>query len=56
MLVFTGPPLAADLDVVGPVRARVHVRTELPHADVFVRLCDVDPKGVFQLPAPGWSP
>ncbi|MGY1795169.1 CocE/NonD family hydrolase [Geodermatophilus sp. SYSU D00525] len=46
VLVFTGPPLAADLDVVGPVRARVHVRTELPHADVFVRVCDVDPAGV----------
>jgi len=28
------------------VRARIHVRTELPHADLFVRLCDVDPKGV----------
>ncbi|HEY6747958.1 MAG TPA: CocE/NonD family hydrolase [Mycobacteriales bacterium] len=46
VLVFTGPPLAADLDVVGPVRARVHVRPELEHADVFVRLCDVDPGGV----------
>ena len=46
MLVFTGPPLPADLDVVGPVRARVYVRTELQHADVFVRLCDVDPAGV----------
>jgi uncharacterized protein len=46
VLVFTGPPLAADLDVVGPVRARVHVRTEVPHADVFVRVCDVDPSGV----------
>ncbi|WNV73610.1 CocE/NonD family hydrolase [Geodermatophilus sp. DSM 44513] len=46
VLVFTGPPLPADLDVVGPVRAVVHVRTELPHADVFVRLCDVDARGV----------
>jgi len=32
--------------VVGPVRARVHVRPELAHADLFVRLCDVDPDGV----------
>jgi putative CocE/NonD family hydrolase len=32
--------------VVGPVRARIHVRPELEHADVFVRLCDVDPDGV----------
>jgi putative CocE/NonD family hydrolase len=46
VLVFTGPPLPADLDVVGPVRARVHVRTDVPHADVFVRVCDVDPHGV----------
>jgi hypothetical protein len=28
------------------VRARVHVRPSLEHADVFVRLCDVDPGGV----------
>jgi putative CocE/NonD family hydrolase len=28
------------------VSARIHVRTELEHADVFVRLCDVDPAGV----------
>ncbi len=46
VLVFTGPPLPADLDLVGPVRARVHVRTEREHADVYVRLCDVDPLGV----------
>lgn len=46
VLVFTGPPLTADLDIVGPVHATVHVRTELPHADVFVRLCDVDANGV----------
>jgi uncharacterized protein len=46
VLVFTGPPLTADTDIVGPVRARVYVRTELEHADVFVRLCDVDEGGV----------
>jgi putative CocE/NonD family hydrolase len=46
VLVFTGLPLAGDLDLVGPVRARVYVRTELEHADVFVRLCDVDEGGV----------
>lgn len=46
VLVFTGPVLSADLDVVGPVTATVHVRTELPYADVFVRLCDVDTGGV----------
>jgi uncharacterized protein len=46
VLVFTGPPLPSDLDLVGPVRARIHVRPELAYADVTVRLCDVDPGGV----------
>jgi uncharacterized protein len=46
VLVFTGAPLERPVDVVGPVSAVVHVRTELPHADVFVRVCDVDEKGV----------
>lgn len=46
VLVFTGPVLPRDLDVAGPVRAVVHVRTSLEHADLFVRLCDVAPDGV----------
>ncbi|SFW90759.1 CocE/NonD family hydrolase [Amycolatopsis australiensis] len=46
VLVFTGEPLPSDLDVIGDVTATVHVRTELPHADVYVRLCDVDTSGV----------
>lgn len=46
VLIFTGPPLPADVDIVGPVHARVYVRPELEHADLFVRLCDVDPTGV----------
>ncbi|MGY1666109.1 CocE/NonD family hydrolase [Geodermatophilus sp. SYSU D00696] len=46
VLVFTGPVLDRDVDVVGHVRARVHVRPDLEHADVVVRLCDVDPGGV----------
>lgn len=45
VLTFTGPALPEDLWVVGPVRARVHVRTSAPHADVFVRLCEVEPDG-----------
>lgn len=45
VLVFTGPSLPADLDVVGDVRAQIHVRTSLAHADVYVRVCDVDPDG-----------
>jgi putative CocE/NonD family hydrolase len=46
VLVFTGEPLTRDLDVIGEVSATVHVRTGTPHADVFVRLCDVDRRGV----------
>ncbi|HWD03124.1 MAG TPA: CocE/NonD family hydrolase [Amycolatopsis sp.] len=45
VLVFTGDPLTADLDVIGEVAATVFVRTELPHADVYVRICDVEPGG-----------
>jgi uncharacterized protein len=44
--VFTGPPEPADLDVVGDVRVLLHVRPEREHADVVVRLCDVDERGV----------
>ncbi|MEC3979418.1 CocE/NonD family hydrolase [Amycolatopsis sp. H20-H5] len=46
VLVFTGTPLDNDLDVIGEVSARVYLRTDLGHADVFVRLCDVDKRGV----------
>jgi uncharacterized protein len=46
VLTYTSEPLAADQDLVGPVSARIYLRTSLPHADVFVRLCDVDEKGV----------
>ena len=45
VLVFTGEPLAAPMDVIGPVRAVIHLRSQSEHADVFVRLCDVDPAG-----------
>ncbi|MDO9379648.1 MAG: CocE/NonD family hydrolase [Nocardioidaceae bacterium] len=43
--VFTGAPLDSDVDVVGQVSARVHLRIAGSHADVFVRLCDVAPDG-----------
>ena len=44
-LVFTGPVEPRDVDVVGRPTVRVHVQPEQEHADVFVRLCDVDAKG-----------
>jgi putative CocE/NonD family hydrolase len=46
VLTYTSEPLPAGLDLVGPVSARVFVRPGLEHADVFVRVCDVDDKGV----------
>ncbi|HKS97954.1 MAG TPA: CocE/NonD family hydrolase [Rugosimonospora sp.] len=46
VLVYTSAPLPRDLDLMGDVSAAVHVRTEVPHADVYVRLCDVDTRGV----------
>ena len=45
VLVYTGAPLTADLDVIGPVSARVRVRASGGHFDLFARLCDVDPRG-----------
>ena len=45
VLVFTSAPLPADLDVIGPVSARLRVRASHPHFDIFARLCDVDPRG-----------
>lgn len=45
VLTFTGPPLTEPLDLLGPVSARLGVSTDTGHADVFARLCDVDPRG-----------
>ncbi|WDZ84237.1 CocE/NonD family hydrolase [Micromonospora cathayae] len=42
---WTSAPLTAPLEIIGPVHAEVYVRSELPYLDVFVRLCDVDPRG-----------
>jgi len=46
VLTYTSAPATADQDLVGPVSARIFVRTEADYADVFVRLCDVDEKAV----------
>jgi putative CocE/NonD family hydrolase len=45
VVVFTGPVLSRDLVALGPARATVHVRAEIEHLDVFVRVCDVDETG-----------
>ncbi|WP_216592178.1 CocE/NonD family hydrolase [Verrucosispora sioxanthis] len=45
VLTWTSEPLTAAIEVVGPVRAEIHLRSELTYLDVFVRLCDVDARG-----------
>ncbi|WP_261958423.1 CocE/NonD family hydrolase [Streptomyces nigrescens] len=45
VLTFTGPPLTEPVDILGPVSARLTISTDTGHADVFTRLCDVDPQG-----------
>ncbi|HEY1015964.1 MAG TPA: CocE/NonD family hydrolase [Herpetosiphonaceae bacterium] len=45
VLVYTSAPLERDTEVIGPVEAEIFLTSSLEHTDVFVRLCDVDPKG-----------
>ncbi|MBL6275563.1 CocE/NonD family hydrolase [Micromonospora fiedleri] len=45
VLTWTSESLTGPLEVIGPVQADIHVRSDLEHFDVFVRLCDVDRRG-----------
>jgi putative CocE/NonD family hydrolase len=45
VLTYTSDTLDADVEVIGEVGAEIFFRSSLPHADVFVRLCDVDEAG-----------
>lgn len=45
VLTFTTPPLTSGLDVIGPVRAELYVRSSLEHTDFIARLCVVDRSG-----------
>ena len=45
VLVFTSTPLAEPVEIIGEVAAELHVTRDNPNADLFVRLCDVDPRG-----------
>jgi putative CocE/NonD family hydrolase len=45
VLLFTSEPLAEPVEIVGDVAAELHVTRDNPNADLFVRLCDVDPPG-----------
>ncbi|MET7475643.1 CocE/NonD family hydrolase [Streptomyces sp. NPDC005648] len=45
VLTYTTAVLETDVEVIGEVSAEIFFRSELPYADVFVRLCDVDAEG-----------
>ncbi|MEO5877621.1 MAG: CocE/NonD family hydrolase, partial [Streptosporangiaceae bacterium] len=45
VLVFTSTALTEDLEVIGEVSARIHLRSSEEHTDLLLRLCDVDAKG-----------
>jgi len=45
VLVYTTPPLAEDVEVVGPIAAKLYAATSARDTDWMVRLCDVQPDG-----------
>ena len=45
VLTYTTAALEEDIEVIGEVGAEIWFRSTLAHADVFVRLCDVEPGG-----------
>lgn len=45
VLSFTGAVLDGPVDVIGHPTATIHLRSDRPSADVFVRICDVHPDG-----------
>ena len=45
VLVFSSDPLGEPVEILGEVAAEVFVTRDNPYSDLFVRLCDVDPRG-----------
>jgi uncharacterized protein len=45
VLVFSSEPLGQPVEVIGDVAAELSVTRDNPYADLFVRLCDVGPRG-----------
>ena len=45
VLTYTTAVLERDVEVIGDVSAEIWFRSSLRHADVFIRLCDVNPRG-----------
>jgi putative CocE/NonD family hydrolase len=46
VLVFTSEPQVSDLTIIGNVHAVIYARASHHNADLFVKLCDVDEKGI----------
>jgi putative CocE/NonD family hydrolase len=44
VLTYTTAALDQDIEAIGEVSAEIWFRSSLPYADVFVRVCDVDPR------------
>jgi putative CocE/NonD family hydrolase len=44
VLVFSSEPLSQPVEVIGDVAVELSVTRDNPYADLFVRLCDVDPR------------
>ena len=45
VLTYTSAPLPDDIEVIGPVKVTLYVRSSLEHTDYFARLCDVQTNG-----------
>ena len=45
VLVFTSEPLVSNLTIIGNARVTLYARASLTNADLFLKLCDVDPAG-----------
>jgi hypothetical protein len=45
VVVFTSERLRENLEIAGEITAEISVVRDNPHADLFVRLCDVDERG-----------
>ncbi len=45
VLVFSSEPLDEPVEIIGEVAAELSVTRDNPYADLFVRLCDVSPRG-----------
>ena len=45
VLTYSTPALEAPVEIIGPVKAELYVRSSLMYTDFFARLCDVDPGG-----------